>query len=161
MHIRPFEADCGLRRFAVINLALRVIEDEFGPEHADTICCNRHPAPCYDYVLANPPFNESDRFRKDNAVRFFSLSASNWERARVGCRSPSFPPKSNATFTWAQHFIDHHAPHGVVGLVLANGSISSNRTGEADILGYQSRTQATLRDTLLPKLLSGELKTTN
>lgn len=150
-----------MRRFPGMNFALCVIEDDFGPEQADTISCDLHPAPRSDYVLTNPPFNESDRFRKDNAVRFFSLSASNGERARVGCRSPSFPPKSNATFTWAQRFIDHHAPHGVVGLVLANGSISSNRTGEADILGYQSRTQATLRDTLLPKLLSGELKTTN
>ena len=63
-----------------------------------------------DYVLANPPFNDSDWFRKDDDVRFFSLSASNGERAGVRCRN-DLPPKGNANFAWVQHFIHHLAPH--------------------------------------------------
>ena len=79
------------------------------------------------YVLANPQFNDSDWFRKDDDVRFFSLSASNGERAGVRCRNDG-PPKGNANFAWVQYF---------------------KRT--------VSSTLATLRDTLLPKVLSGEL----
>jgi type I restriction enzyme M protein len=58
-------------------------------------------------VLANPPFNDSDWFRKDDDVR--------WQLA------------------WIQHFIHHLAPAGVAGFVLANGSMSSNQSGEGDI----------------------------
>ena len=58
-------------------LALRGIEADFGPEHADTFRRDLHPDLRADYVLANPPFNDSDWFRQDDDVRFFSLSASN------------------------------------------------------------------------------------
>ena len=84
-----------------------------------------------DYVLANPPFNDSDWFRKDDDVRFFSLSASNGERAGVRCRN-DLPPKGNANFAWVQHFIHHLAPHGMAGFVLANGSMSSNQSGDCN-----------------------------
>jgi hypothetical protein len=79
------------------------------------------------HVLANPPFNDSDRFRKDDDIRCLSLSASNGETGGVRCRNP-LPPKGNANFDWVQHFIHHFAPQGMAGFVLANGSMSSNQS---------------------------------
>jgi len=72
-----------------------------------------------DYVLANPPFNDSD-----------------WggERLREDARfAYGIPPAGNANFAWVQHFIHHLAPTGMAGFVLANGSMSSNQSGEGDI----------------------------
>jgi type I restriction enzyme M protein len=100
-----------------MNLALRGIEADFGPEHADTFRRDLHPDLRADYVLANPPFNDSDWFRKDDDVR--------WQYG--------VPPRGNANFAWVQHFIHHLAPHGMAGFVLANGSMSSNQSGEGDI----------------------------
>ena len=88
-----------------------------GPEHADTFRRDLHPDLRADYVLANPPFNDSDWFRKDDDVR--------WQFG--------VPPKGNANFAWVQHFIHHLAPQGMAGFVLANGSMSSNQSGEGDI----------------------------
>ena len=68
-------------------------------------------------LLANPPFNDSDWFRKDDDVR--------WQFG--------VPPQGNANFAWVQHFIHHLAPQGMAGFVLANGSMSSNQSGEGDI----------------------------
>ena len=72
-----------------------------------------------DFILANPPFNVSDwggeRLRDD--VR--------WKH--------SAPPVGNANFAWVQHFIHHLAPNGIAGFVLANGSMSSNQSGEGGI----------------------------
>jgi type I restriction enzyme M protein len=100
-----------------MNLALRGIEADFGPEHADTFRRDLHPDLRADYVLANPPFNDSDWHRRDDDVR--------WQYG--------VPPKGNANFAWVQHFIHHLAPHGMAGFVLANGSMSSNQSGEGDI----------------------------
>jgi type I restriction enzyme M protein len=100
-----------------MNLALRGIEADFGPEHADTFRRDLHPDLRADYVLANPPFNDSDWFRKDDDVR--------WQFG--------VPPKGNANFAWVQHFIHHLAPQGMAGFVLANGSMSSNQSGEGEI----------------------------
>jgi len=111
------ESNATTRRLAVMNLALRGIEADFGSEHADTFRRDLHPDLRADYVLANPPFNDSDWFRKDDDVRW-----------RFGV-----PPKGNANFAWVQHFIHHLAPHGMAGFVLANGSMSSNQSGEGDI----------------------------
>ena len=111
------------RRFALMNFALRGIEADFGPEHADTFRRDLHPDLRADYVLANPPFNDSDWFRKDDDVR--------WQFG--------VPPKGNANFAWVQHFIHHLAPGGagtaggMAGFVLANGSMASNQSGEGDI----------------------------
>ncbi len=107
------ESNATTRRLAVMNLALRGIEADFGPEHADTFRRDLRA----DYVLANPPFNDSDWFRKDDDVR--------WQFG--------VPPKGNANFAWVQHFIHHLAPQGMAGFVLANGSMSSNQSGEGDI----------------------------
>jgi type I restriction enzyme M protein len=111
------ESNPTTRRLAVMNLALRGIEADFGPEHADTFRRDLHPDLRADYVLANPPFNDSDWFRKDDDVR--------WQYG--------VPPKGNANFAWVQHFIHHLAPTGMAGFVLANGSMSSNQSGEGEI----------------------------
>jgi type I restriction enzyme M protein len=111
------ESNSTTRRLAVMNLAIRGIEADFGPEHADTFRRDLHPDLRADYVLANPPFNDSDWFRKDDDVR--------WQYG--------VPPKGNANFAWVQHFIHHLAPHGMAGFVLANGSMSSNQSGEGEI----------------------------
>jgi type I restriction enzyme M protein len=111
------ESNATTRRLAVMNLALRGIEADFGKEHADTFRADQHPDLRADYVLANPPFNDSDWFRKDDDVR--------WQYG--------VPPKGNANFAWVQHFIHHLAPHGMAGFVLANGSMSSNQSGEGEI----------------------------
>ena len=99
------ESNATTRRLAVMNLALRGIEADFGPEHADTFRRDLHPDLRADYVLANPPFNDSDWFRKDDDVR--------WQYG--------VPPKGNANFAWVQHFIHHLAPApagGMAGFVL-------------------------------------------
>ncbi len=116
------ESNSTTRRLAVMNLALRGIEADFGPEHADTFRRDLHPDLRADFVLANPPFNDSDWFRKDDDVR--------WQYG--------VPPKGNANFAWVQHFIHHLAPAspaggGMAGFVLANGSMSSNQSGEGEI----------------------------
>jgi type I restriction enzyme M protein len=111
------ESNSTTRRLAVMNLALRGIEADFGPEQADTFRRDLHPDLRADYVLANPPFNDSDWFRKDDDVR--------WQYG--------VPPRGNANFAWVQHFIHHLAPHGMAGFVLANGSMSSNQSGEGTI----------------------------
>jgi type I restriction enzyme M protein len=111
------ESNATTRRLALMNLAIRGIEADFGPEHADTFRRDLHPDLRADYVLANPPFNDSDWFRKDDDVR--------WQFG--------VPPKGNANFAWVQHFIHHLAPQGMAGFVLANGSMSSNQSGEGDI----------------------------
>ncbi len=111
------ESNPTTRRLAIMNLALRGIEADFGKEHADTFRSVQHPDLRADYVLANPPFNDSDWHRKDDDVRW----------------AFGVPPKGNANFAWVQHFIHHLAPQGMAGFVLANGSMSSNQSGEGDI----------------------------
>lgn len=111
------ESNATTRRLAIMNLAIRGIEGDIGKEHADTFRNVQHPDLRADYVLANPPFNDSDWFRKDDDVR--------WQFG--------VPPKGNANFAWVQHFIHHLAPDGTAGFVLANGSMASNQSGEGDI----------------------------
>jgi type I restriction enzyme M protein len=111
------ESNATTRRLAIMNLAIRGIEADIGKEHADTFRHVQHPDLRADYVLANPPFNDSDWFRKDDDVRW----------------AFGVPPKGNANFAWVQHFIHHLAQNGYAGFVLANGSMSSNQSGEGDI----------------------------
>jgi type I restriction enzyme M protein len=106
-------------RLAKMNLAIRGIEGNLGPEPSDSFHRDLHKDLKADYVLANPPFNDSDwggdRLRED--VRW-----------KYGA-----PPVSNANFAWVQHFLHHLAPTGIAGFVLANGSMSSNQSGEGEI----------------------------
>ncbi len=106
-------------RLCKMNLAIRGIESNLGPEPADTFHRDLHPDLKADYILANPPFNVSD-----------------WggERLRDDVRwTYGAPPVGNANFAWVQHMVHHLAPGGVAGFVLANGSLSSNTGGEGAI----------------------------
>ena len=106
-------------RLARMNLAIRSIEGDLGPHHADTFHDDVHKDLKADYILANPPFNISDwggeKLRDDRR----------WQHGA--------PPVGNANFAWIQHMVHHLAPNGIAGFVLANGSMSSNTSGEGDI----------------------------
>ena len=104
-------------RLAKMNLAIRGIDAQIA--HGDTFHSDRHPDLKADYVLANPPFNDSD-WRGDQLK--------DDQRWVYGT-----PPTGNANFAWVQHFIHHLAPTGIAGFVLANGSMSSNQSGEGEI----------------------------
>jgi type I restriction enzyme M protein len=104
-------------RLAKMNLAIRGIDAQIA--HGDTFHNDRHPDLKADYVLANPPFNDSD-WRGD-----LLRGDKRWVYG--------VPPTGNANFAWVQHFISHLAPSGVAGFVLANGSMSSNQSGEGEI----------------------------
>jgi type I restriction enzyme M protein len=106
-------------KLAKMNLAIRGIEGDLGKEPADSFHNDQHPDLKADYVLANPPFNMSDwggdLLREDKRWKY------------------GVPPVGNANFAWVQHFIHHLSPNGTAGFVLANGSMSSNTSGEGDI----------------------------
>jgi type I restriction enzyme M protein len=104
-------------RLAKMNLAIRGIDAQIA--HGDTFHNDRHPDLKADYVIANPPFNDSD-WRGD-----LLKDDKRW--------SYGVPPAANANFAWVQHFIHHLAPTGLSGFVLANGSMSSNQSGEGEI----------------------------
>ncbi len=104
-------------RLARMNLAIRGIDGQIA--HGDSFHNDRHPDLKADFILANPPFNVSDwrgELLKDD------------KRWKYGV-----PPPGNANFAWVQHMIHHLAPTGLAGFVLANGSMSSNQSGEGEI----------------------------
>jgi len=104
-------------RLAKMNLAIRGIDAQIA--HGDTFHSDKHPDLKADYVLANPPFNDSDwrgELLKEDKRWVYGV-----------------PPAGNANFAWVQHFIYHLAPTGLAGFVLANGSMSSNQSGEGEI----------------------------
>ena len=106
-------------KLAQMNLAIRGIEPDLGKYAADTFLDDQHPTMRADYIMANPPFN-----------------LSNWgaEQLKDDVRwQYGMPPASNANFAWLQHMIYHLAPGGRMGMVLANGSLSSQSGGEGDI----------------------------
>ena len=111
------ESNYTIWRLAKMNLAIRGIDAQIG--HGDTFHNDRHPDLKADFVLANPLFNDSD-WRGDQ-VR----EDKRWVYGK--------PPAGNANFAWVQHFIHHLAPTGIAGFVLANGSMSSNQSGESEI----------------------------
>lgn len=102
-----------------MNLAIRGVEADLGRSQADTFFNDLHPTMKADYILANPPFNLSDwgadKLAED--VRW----------------NYGLPPASNANFAWMQHMIYHMSAKGRIGMVLANGSLSSQSGGEGDI----------------------------
>jgi len=104
-------------RLSKMNLAIRGIDGQIA--HGDSFHNDRHPDLKADYILANPPFNVSDwggdRLREDKRWKY------------------GVPPTGNANFAWVQHMIHHLAPTGITGFVLANGSMSSNQSGEGEI----------------------------
>ena len=104
-------------RLAKMNLAIRGIEGQIA--QGDTFHNDRYPDMRADYILANPPFNVSDwggdRLREDQRWQY------------------GVPPPRNANFAWVQHMVHHLSPTGTAGFVLANGSMSSNQSGEGEI----------------------------
>ncbi len=113
------ESNATTWRIAKMNLALRGIEANLGPEWGDTFHDDKHPDLRADFVLANPPFNISDwggDQRRDDARWVYGV-----------------PPVGNANFAWLQHIVSKLAPQGVAGVVLANGSMSTNNSGEGDV----------------------------
>lgn len=106
-------------KMAQMNLAIRGIEANLGSYNADTFFNDCFPTEKFDYIMANPPFNMSDwggdKLRNDVRWKY------------------GIPPAGNANFAWLQHMIYHMAPFGKIGMVLANGSLSSQTSGEGDI----------------------------
>ncbi|ORW34188.1 restriction endonuclease subunit M [Mycobacterium paraense] len=105
-------------RMAKMNLAVHGIDDAgLGARWADTFVDDLHAGVQMDYVLANPPFNIKDWARDEADPRW-----------RFGV-----PPATNANYAWIQHILSKLAPGGSGGVVMANGSMSSNTLGEGDI----------------------------
>jgi type I restriction enzyme M protein len=113
------EANPTTWRLVAMNLAIRGFAADLGKEPADTFHRDQHPDLRADYVLANPPFNISDwggeRLAEDRRWAYGT------------------PPAGNANYAWLQHILHHLSPRGQAGVVLANGSMSSNQSGEGDI----------------------------
>lgn len=106
-------------RLCKMNLAIRGIDANIGWNNEGSFLNDAHKDLKADFVIANPPFNDSDwkgELLKEDARWKFGI-----------------PPKGNANFAWVQHFISHLSPTGIAGFVLANGSMSSNTSGEGDI----------------------------
>ncbi|QIS18483.1 type I restriction-modification system subunit M [Nocardia terpenica] len=104
-------------RLAKMNTAIHGIAADLSTRWADTFYEDKHPDLKADYVLANPPFNMSDWYRRTDDPRW-----------RFGT-----PPASNANFAWIQHIISKLGVRGTAGVVLANGSMSSKQSGEGEI----------------------------
>ena len=113
------DANPTTRKMALMNLAIRGIEADLGKFNADTFHNDLHPQLKADHILANPPFNLSD---------WNDGSLNNDPRWKYG-----MPPSGNANFAWLQHMIYHLSPNGKIGMVLANGSLSSQSGGEGEI----------------------------
>lgn len=111
------ESNATTWRLARMNLAIRGIDGNLGRENEDSFRNDLHKDVKADIVIANPPFNDSDWFRKEDDAR--------WQYGT--------PPKGNANYAWVQHFLYHTSPRGRCGFVLANGSMSSQQSGEGEI----------------------------
>ena len=105
-------------KMCMMNLAIRGIEADLGEYNADSFTNDQHKQLKADFVLANPPFN----------MEWPQAQVANDPRWKYG-----LPPTANANYAWMQHMIHHLAPGGKLGLILANGSLSSQSGGEGDI----------------------------
>ena len=106
-------------KMATMNLAIRGIDADLGKQNADTFFNDLHRTEKFDFILANPPFNLSDwggdKLKEDPR----------WEYG--------VPPEGNANFAWVQHMVHHLNRNGRMGMVLANGSLSSQTNNEGEI----------------------------
>jgi type I restriction enzyme M protein len=102
-----------------MNLAIRGLDANLGPHHDDTFHHDLHKTLKADFILANPPFNISD---------WGGNQLTDDVRWKFG-----IPPAGNANYAWLQHMIYHLAPNGSAGIVLANGSLSTNTSNEGEI----------------------------
>lgn len=103
-------------KLAKMNLAIRGIDAKI--ELGDTLMNDKLPELKVDYVIANPPFNVSD----------YNINKAETHKWKYG-----IPPTGNANYAWLQHFISKLAPYGTAGVVLANGSMSSDIATEGQI----------------------------
>ena len=113
------ESNADTWKMAKMNMAIRGIDANFGPYHADTFFNDLHKTLKADFIMANPPFN-----------------LSNWggEKLKDDVRwKYGVPPAGNANYAWIQHMIHHLAPNGKIGLVLANGALTTQSSGEGEI----------------------------
>lgn len=110
---------CSPWKLCKMNLAIRGIEGNIGTHHADSFTQDLRKDLKADFILANPAFNvkewKGELFREDVRWKY------------------GMPPVGNANFAWVQHMIHHLSPNGIAGFVLANGSMSSNQSGEGEI----------------------------
>ncbi|MGH6958603.1 MAG: N-6 DNA methylase, partial [Caulobacteraceae bacterium] len=106
-------------RLCKMNLAVRGIDADIAWNNEGSFVRDAFPQLKFDYAMANPPFNVSDW----------------WQPQLEGDARWAFgaPPQGNANFAWLQHIIHHLAPRGTAGVVLANGSMSSQQSGEGEI----------------------------
>ncbi|MDV7725521.1 class I SAM-dependent DNA methyltransferase [Enterococcus faecium] len=102
-----------------MNLAIRGLDANLGPHHDDTFHHDLHKTLKADFILANPPFNISD---------WGGNQLTDDVRWKFG-----IPPAGNANYAWLQHMVYHLAPNGSAGIVLANGSLSTNTSNEGEI----------------------------
>ncbi|OUO70395.1 type I restriction-modification system subunit M [Thomasclavelia spiroformis] len=113
------ESNADTWKMAKMNMAIRGIDADFGPYQADTFFNDLHKTLKADFIMANPPFNlknwGQDKLKEDKRWKY------------------GVPPEGNANFAWIQHMIHHLAPNGKIGLVLANGALSSQTSGEGGI----------------------------
>ncbi|TSC92692.1 MAG: N-6 DNA methylase [Candidatus Berkelbacteria bacterium Licking1014_7] len=117
IHIFGQESNHTTWRLCKINLAVRGIGGEI--MHGDSFHNDQHKDLKSDFILANPPFNDSDWGGENlrNDVR--------WQYG--------VPPVGNANYAWIEHFIHHLSPSGIAGFVMANGALASNTSGEGEI----------------------------
>jgi len=114
------ESNSDTWKMAKMNMAIRGIEANFGEHQADTFTSDLHPTLKAHFIMANPPFNyhpwHQEMLKEDVRWKY------------------GLPPENNANFAWIQHMIHHMDPtRGRIGLVLANGALSSQTGGEGDI----------------------------
>ena len=113
------ESNADTWKMAKMNMAIRGIDADFGPYQADTFFNDLHPSLKADFIMANPPFNLSnwgqDKLQDDVRWKY------------------GLPPSGNANYAWIQHMIHHLASNGKIGLVLANGALSTQTSGEGEI----------------------------
>ena len=113
------ESNADTWKMANMNMAICGIDADFGPYQADTFFNDLHKTLKADFILANPPFNLSnwgqDKLQDDIRWKY------------------GVPPAGNANYAWIQHMIHHFAPNGKIGLVLANGALSTQSGGEGEI----------------------------
>jgi type I restriction enzyme M protein len=102
-----------------MNLAIRGLDANLGSHHDDTFHNDLHKTLKADFILANPPFNISDWGGEQ------LLDDVRWQYGT--------PPAGNANYAWLEHMVYHLAPNGAAGIVLANGSLSSNTSNEGEI----------------------------
>lgn len=113
------ESNADTWKMAKMNMAIRGIDADFGPYQADTFFNDLHKSLKADFIMANPPFNLSNwgqnKLQEDIRWKY------------------GIPPAGNANYAWIQHMIHHLAPNGKIGLVLANGALSTQSGGEGEI----------------------------